>query len=156
MVEFDPVEFAYRVREDVENEGLDLVMIDGIERTKRLIEDVLRLVEPCSTSPPSPTQEDSVEHGSTSSRPEADDTVEHGGNDVTVRVALEDDRIVIEDGGVGIPECEREDLFTHSHSTAEGSRGIGLVVVREIIRAHGWEITVSENEAGGARFEIDL
>lgn len=38
-------------------------------------------------------------------------------------------------------------------STDEGS-GFGLMIAREIARAHGWAIRVTEREAGGVRFEV--
>jgi signal transduction histidine kinase len=32
--------------------------------------------------------------------------------------------------------------------------GFGLAIVKEIADAHGWAITVTKGEEGGARFEI--
>ncbi len=32
--------------------------------------------------------------------------------------------------------------------------GFGLAIVRDVIDAHNWEITVCDSAAGGARFEI--
>jgi PAS domain S-box-containing protein len=98
----------------------------------------------------------SVEHGSTSSRPAADDSVEHAGPDVTVRVGdLDDaDGFFVEDDGPGVPEPEREQVFESGYTTAERGTGFGLAIVGEIVEAHGWRIDLVEGSHGGARFEI--
>ncbi|WP_321112664.1 PAS domain S-box protein [Halorussus salinisoli] len=102
--------------------------------------------------------------------------VEHGGDDVTVRVGVlgggvdtrEEsnadeaptathggrDGFYVEDDGPGIPEDERERVFEHGHTTADGGSGLGLSIVSSIVDAHGWSVTATESEAGGARFEI--
>jgi PAS domain S-box-containing protein len=120
----------------------------------------------------------SVEHGSTSSRPEADDAVEHGArrasgrsapgdsvehgstsgqtrsDGLTVEVgALPDGGFYVADDGPGIPADDREHVFERGFSTDEGT-GLGLTIVDEIASAHGWEPTVGESAAGGARFEF--
>ena len=82
--------------------------------------------------------------------------LEHGGSDVTVRVgALADDTgFYVEDDGRGIDEADAEQLFEPGHSTSEDGTGLGLAIVKGIANAHGWEISVTESDAGGARFEI--
>jgi signal transduction histidine kinase len=45
-------------------------------------------------------------------------------------------------------------VFEQGYSTADDGTGFGLSIVREIVEAHGWEITVTEGANGGARFEI--
>jgi PAS domain S-box-containing protein len=80
--------------------------------------------------------------------------IEHGGDDVTVSVGAMDDGFYITDTGPGIPESNREDVFEAGYSTNEDGTGFGLRIVRQIAEAHGWEITVTESEDGGARFEI--
>jgi len=79
--------------------------------------------------------------------------VEHGGEDVTVTVGDLDDGFYVADDGSGIPENEREDVFEAGYSTTQGGTGLGLNIVHEIANAHDWEITVTESEAGGTRFE---
>jgi signal transduction histidine kinase len=49
---------------------------------------------------------------------------------------------------------ERDQVFESGYSTAGGSSGLGLSIVRRIVTAHGWEIRVVEGERGGARFEV--
>ena len=80
--------------------------------------------------------------------------VEHGGDDVIVSVGAMDDGFYIADTGSGIPESKREDVFDAGYSTNEDGTGFGLRIVKQIADAHGWEITVTESEQGGARFEI--
>lgn len=79
--------------------------------------------------------------------------IEHGGSDVTVRVGGTEDGFFVEDDGPGIPEVERERVFDRGYSTNNGM-GIGLSIVRDIARAHGWAVTVTERAGGGARFEF--
>ncbi|GCF13792.1 hypothetical protein Harman_17270 [Haloarcula mannanilytica] len=110
-----------------------------------------------------------VEHGSTNSRSGTDDSVEHGrgrtGSDdeqdtekTTVSVgAVEDaDRhgFYVADDGPGIPPDDRERVFEEGYSTGEDGTGFGLKIVRRIADAHGWTVTVTESESGGARFEV--
>jgi len=59
----------------------------------------------------------------------------------------------IEDDGPGIPAGRREDLLEFGVSTGSGS-GYGLAIVRTIVEAHGWSLSVGESVGGGARFEI--
>ncbi|WP_458209123.1 PAS domain-containing protein [Haladaptatus sp. NG-SE-30] len=59
----------------------------------------------------------------------------------------------VEDDGVGIGIDEPSRVFEYGYS-GSGGTGFGLAIVREIIQAHGWEVSVTESESGGARFEI--
>jgi len=82
--------------------------------------------------------------------------VEHGGEGVTVTVGdLEDGvEFYVADDGPGIPPEEREQVFESGYTTADGGTGLGLAIVREIAETHGWEVRVTESDAGGARFEF--
>ncbi|MBX0321406.1 PAS domain S-box protein [Halomicroarcula sp. F13] len=82
--------------------------------------------------------------------------VAHGGDGPTIRVGDLDDAagIFLEDDGPGIPEDERDDVFTSGYTHSEGGNGFGLAIVEQIVEAHGWEIRVTDGAAGGARFEI--
>jgi PAS domain S-box-containing protein len=115
---------------------------------------VANAVEHGSTDPRSQAREDAVEHGSTNppSRTQ-EDAVEHGRNGVDVEVGLEDDTLYVADDGPGIPESERESVFEPGYSSNDGG-GFGLAIVEAIADAHGWDIEVTESDAGGARFEI--
>jgi PAS domain S-box-containing protein len=82
--------------------------------------------------------------------------VEHGGEDVAITVAgLPDSRgFYVADDGVGIPPDRRDAVLEHGVSTNDGGTGFGLSIVTDIARAHGWEMSVTESDAGGARFDF--
>ena len=80
--------------------------------------------------------------------------IEHAGSDTTITVGECDGGFYVEDDGPGIPEGEREDVFETGYSTTDGGTGFGLSIVREVVEAHGWEISVAEADTGGARFEV--
>nr|WP_305149287.1 HAMP domain-containing sensor histidine kinase [Halobellus litoreus] len=82
--------------------------------------------------------------------------VEHGGDDVTIAVGELDENVgfYVEDGGPGIPEEDYADVFESGYSTSTDGTGFGLAIVNEAVKAHGWEIDITESDKGGARFEI--
>jgi len=79
--------------------------------------------------------------------------IEHGGSDITVRVGQFDDtEIYVENSGPPIPEDLRESVFEPGHTSAQGGTGFGLTIVKRIVEAHGWEVSITEGSDGGARF----
>ncbi len=80
--------------------------------------------------------------------------VEHGGDAVTVRVGDLPDGFYVEDDGPGIPADSQEEVLEPGYSTTADGTGFGLSIVRDVAQAHGWEITVTERDQGGARFEF--
>ncbi|ELZ85731.1 HTR-like protein [Haloferax elongans ATCC BAA-1513] len=80
--------------------------------------------------------------------------LEHGGDDVTVRVGTTDDGFYVEDTGTGIEPDRRDEVFEAGVSTNDGGTGLGLVIVSEIVDAHGWDIHVESGRDGGARFVV--
>ncbi|MFT4947378.1 MAG: PAS domain S-box-containing protein, partial [Natronomonas sp.] len=80
--------------------------------------------------------------------------IEHGGNDVTVTIDDTASGFYVADDGPGIAAAQRERVFEAGYSTAQDGTGFGLAIVKEVVDAHGWEIAVTDSEAGGARFEI--
>jgi len=81
--------------------------------------------------------------------------IEHGGEDVTVRIGQADeDTMYIEDDGPGIPEDERDAVFDSGYSSEADGTGFGLAIVQRIAEAHGWDITLTDSDSGGARFEF--
>ena len=71
-------------------------------------------------------------------------------------------KIMVEDTGNGIPKDLRERIFEpffridKSRSRALGGVGLGLALVREIVRVHDGNITVRDNDAGGTTFEVEF
>ena len=83
--------------------------------------------------------------------------VEHGGSDVTVRVGRHNELgIYVEDNGPGIPVEKRDEVFEPGHSSAQGGTGFGLTIVKRIVEAHGWELSVADGTDGGARFAFEM
>jgi signal transduction histidine kinase len=86
-----------------------------------------------------------------------DNAVEHASDTtpVAVTVGTDDAGVFVADDGPGIPAENRERVFEQGHTTTEDGSGLGLAIVRRIAEGHGWTVTVTESESGGARFEID-
>lgn len=63
---------------------------------------------------------------------------------------------IVSDRGEGIPEHLHERVFEPFFSTREGGAGLGLAVARQIVEAHGGEITVDAGVERGARFRLRL
>ncbi len=80
--------------------------------------------------------------------------VKHGGDGVSVTVGVREQGFFVADDGQGIPPEDREAVFEGGYTTAEQSTGLGLAIVGEIADAHGWDVNLTESEAGGARFEF--
>jgi len=128
-------------------------------RLRSVFENLFRnSVEHGSTSS-RPGADDSVEHGSTSNPAQSDDTVAHeqradSGAPVTVSVGTTDTGFYVADDGAGIPPEERETVFERGYTTSDAGTGFGLAIVDEVARAHGWSVSVTESEGSGARFEF--
>jgi signal transduction histidine kinase len=80
--------------------------------------------------------------------------VEHGGESVAVRVGPLENGFYVADDGPGISDENKPKVFDHGFSTDATGTGFGLSLVRTIVGAHGWDVAVTDGEAGGARFEI--
>jgi signal transduction histidine kinase len=80
--------------------------------------------------------------------------VAHGGEDVTVTVGELEDGFYVADNGPGILAEERDEVFEAGYSTTAEGTGFGLNIVQEIVEAHGWEISITDSDDGGARLEI--
>jgi len=81
-------------------------------------------------------------------------SVEHAGPGVAITVGTTGEGFYVADDGPGIPAEEREQVFKPGYSGSEDGTGFGLTIVKRIVEAHGWMITVTDSETGGARFEV--
>ena len=88
----------------------------------------------------------------------------HPGGQVTVTAYRKEKHVYlsVEDTGNGIPEELRERVFEpffrvdKSRSRELGGVGLGLALVREIVRVHDGSITVRSNPSGGTIFDVIL
>ena len=64
--------------------------------------------------------------------------------------------VMVDDDGPGIPPDRRESVFRPFASGAAGGTGLGLTIARDIVRAHGGDITLEESPLGGLRARIQL
>jgi signal transduction histidine kinase len=64
--------------------------------------------------------------------------------------------IEIEDSGPGIPDEARPHLFTPFFTTKQNGQGIGLTMVQEILRRHGFAYSLDGPPGGPTRFRIEL
>ncbi|MCW5699450.1 MAG: HAMP domain-containing protein [Rhodospirillales bacterium] len=92
-----------------------------------------------------------------------DNAVTYGGrarlmttvNADTVTVSIDDD-------GPGVPEPDRERVFEpftrldESRNRETGGMGLGLAVVRSVIRSHGGDVTLANRPDGGLRVTVSL
>ncbi len=88
----------------------------------------------------------------------------HLGGQVTVTVCRKEKQVSlsVEDTGSGIPEELKERVFEpffrvdKSRSRELGGVGLGLALVREIVRVHDGRIAIKSKPAGGTIFEVIL
>jgi len=60
----------------------------------------------------------------------------------------------IRDTGPGVPEADQEDIFRPYFTTRQDGTGLGLAIVRQIVQAHGWDITYFDSDDWGAGLRI--
>jgi len=82
--------------------------------------------------------------------------VEHGSRDARICVGplAESRGFYVADDGPGIPKAHRDLVFQPGYSSNDHGTGLGLAIVEQIADVHGWTVSVTDAEGGGARFEI--
>lgn len=83
---------------------------------------------------------------------------------VDVKVYCRDEKVIVlvKDDGPGISEKELERVFApfyrgeHSRSRDTGGVGLGLAVTRDIIKAHGGQVTLRNRVQGGLYATVEL
>ena len=79
---------------------------------------------------------------------------------LSVRQVGGDAVLEVADSGIGIPAEDVAHVFTRfwrgekSRSRATGGAGIGLTIVKELVRAHGGQITVESTVGLGSEFRV--
>jgi signal transduction histidine kinase len=85
--------------------------------------------------------------------------VEAGATRVDVSAERDDGRLVVRiaDNGPGLPPRAREKLFQpFSGSVRPGGTGLGLAIARDLVRAHGGDISLESSDGTGTRFRLTL
>lgn len=92
-----------------------------------------------------------------------DNAVKYGGSArVTLRESDRDVVVTVEDDGPGLPHDQTEKVFAAfyrvegSRSRETGGVGLGLAVVRSIIRAHGGDVELANRSEGGLKAVVTL
>lgn len=62
----------------------------------------------------------------------------------------------VADDGRGIDIDKQETVFEtgYTSKSSEGGMGLGLTFVQKMADVYGWKCSVTESDAGGARFEF--
>jgi PAS domain S-box-containing protein len=80
-------------------------------------------------------------------------SIQHNTEPVKITLGKMRNGFYMEDDGEGISEDKKQEIFEYGSSFDEGT-GFGLSIVKSIVEAHGWGISVEESDEGGARFEM--
>jgi signal transduction histidine kinase len=84
---------------------------------------------------------------------------EAGAREVRVAAAGNGDTVCLEiaDDGPGMPEKARQRLFQpFAGSARKGGTGLGLVIARDIMKAHGGDLVLADTGSGGTVFRVSL
>ncbi|WP_324666246.1 sensor histidine kinase [Haloarcula sediminis] len=133
----------------VDTDGVSLSLGDNLPtceadsgRLQRLFENLFR---------------NSVEHGRSGQGGISDnEQANTPDSELQVSVGSTPDGFFVADDGTGIPAAEHNRVFDPGYSSAESGRGtgLGLTIVEQIARTHGWTVSLSNGLDGGARFEF--
>jgi signal transduction histidine kinase len=93
-----------------------------------------------------------------------DNARRHAGDATRIEVGAEAGGravLIVEDGGEGVAEADRERIFEPFQRAAGGpasarGAGLGLSIVRQIARAHGGDVRYEPLPGGGSRFVVSL
>jgi len=110
-----------------------------VTRLKQLLENLIR---------------NAIEHSATDEQMQSSGASDYDGPGVTVTISEIPGGFAVSDDGTGIPEADREAVFESGYSTTTDGTGFGLSIISQIAAAHGWTVTLTESDAGGARFEF--
>jgi signal transduction histidine kinase len=89
----------------------------------------------------------------------AHNAAQAGARRIVVEASRNGDRLLIDvgDDGPGIAGAMQDQLFKPFGVTGRhGGSGLGLAIAREIVRAHGGDLTLAATGPGGSVFRIDL
>jgi signal transduction histidine kinase len=80
------------------------------------------------------------------------------GENVIVRTSLENPWVILEviDFGSGITKEHQESIFRPFFSTKDEGTGLGLGIVKKIVKSHGGDISFHANPEKGVTFTVRL
>lgn len=79
----------------------------------------------------------------------------HGGEElskISIKGLDSADGFYVADDGEGFDNVEK--VFESGYTTSDTGSGLGLNISQTVVDLHNWEITASESDTGGAKFEI--
>ncbi len=78
------------------------------------------------------------------------------GGEVVISTSVHPAMLTVADNGDGISADVAEKLFSPFFTTKRQGQGIGLLVVRDVLRQHGWRFSLRTDSDGWTRFRIGL
>ena len=79
---------------------------------------------------------------------------DHNEGPVAVTIGPLQDGFYVADDGTGIPDSKRDRIFESGYTTESDGTGLGLSIIKQVADAHGWDVSVTTSEQGGAQFEV--
>ncbi|GCF12588.1 hypothetical protein Harman_05230 [Haloarcula mannanilytica] len=81
--------------------------------------------------------------------------IEHNDGEVEIEVGLLEsgEGFYIADDGTGV-DGDADDVFEMGYSSTQDGTGFGLAIVEQVAEAHGWEVSLTDSDSGGACFEV--
>jgi signal transduction histidine kinase len=64
-------------------------------------------------------------------------------------------KLFYEDNGVGIPEANKQKLFTEGFTTGKGT-GLGLFLIMKMVEVYGWKISEEGEPGKGVKFFMTI
>jgi signal transduction histidine kinase len=91
-------------------------------------------------------------------RPLVDNAVQHARSTVTLAaVDLADSvELTVADDGPGVDAHVRDQVFEPGVTFRDGGAGLGLGIARRVARSFGGEVTLAEQNGGGAAFVVTM
>lgn len=88
--------------------------------------------------------------------------IKYAHSQIQISVEYPDNQVLIhvDDDGIGIPEEERERVFSaftrldRSRDRSTGGYGLGLAITRRALQLHGGNALITDSPLGGARFTL--
>lgn len=85
--------------------------------------------------------------------------IQAGATELNIELVRDDthSHLTIADNGPGLPEKSKENLFKpFAGSSRKGGTGLGLVIVRDVVSAHGGKVELLKTDETGTNFRISI